>query len=343
MSLTAAEKVRVAHDLDELGIHLIEAGFPASNPKELELFALLERETLRARATIVAFGMTRRRDVAAAEDPGLRMLAECFAPVCTIVGKTWGLHLEKVVRVSREENLDADRRLGRVPRAGRQARDLRRRALLRRLPRRPGVRAGVPAGRGRRRGAERVVLCDTNGSSLPQQIADGGRARCAPSSPDVAVGIHCHNDLECGVANSLAAVGRGRDAGAGHDERHRRAHRQREPRLDHRRPAAEARPRGPRRRAARAADRDRALRRRAAEPQPRPAPAVGRAQRLRAQGRHARRRASAPTRRPSSTPIPSLVGNRRELLVSELAGAPHRAREGAGRRACRWTTRPRRA
>ena len=104
MSLSADEKVRVAHKLDELGIDLIEAGFPSSNPKERELFGLLAGETF-AHAQIAAFGMTRRRDVAAAEDEGLRVLADCFAPVCTLVGKTWTLHLEKVVRVDREENL----------------------------------------------------------------------------------------------------------------------------------------------------------------------------------------------------------------------------------------------
>ena len=104
MSLTAQERVRVAHALDDLGIDLVEAGFPASNPKELELFGLLEHEELHT-AEIVAFGMTRRRGVAAQDDEGLRTLAACFAPVCTLVGKTWGLHLEKVVRVSREENL----------------------------------------------------------------------------------------------------------------------------------------------------------------------------------------------------------------------------------------------
>src|SRR4051812_49434364 len=104
MSLTAAEKVRIVRRLDELGVDLIEAGFPASNPKELELFELLAGERLR-HAEVAAFGMTRRRDVAASEDGALRVLAECFAPVCTLVGKTWGLHLEKVVRVSRAENL----------------------------------------------------------------------------------------------------------------------------------------------------------------------------------------------------------------------------------------------
>src|ERR1700746_1739088 len=92
MSLSAGEKLRVAHRLDELGIDLIEAGFPSSNPKELELFELLSSESFR-HADIAAFGMTRRRDTAADEDPGLRVLADCFAPVCTLVGKTWALHL----------------------------------------------------------------------------------------------------------------------------------------------------------------------------------------------------------------------------------------------------------
>ena len=104
MTLSAHEKMRVAHRLDELGVHLIEAGFPSSNPKELELFELLAGERF-AHAQIAAFGMTRRRGVSAEEDDGLQILATCFAPVCTIVGKTWALHLEKVVRVDRAENL----------------------------------------------------------------------------------------------------------------------------------------------------------------------------------------------------------------------------------------------
>ena len=103
MSLSVEEKVRVAHALDNLGIPFIEAGFPASNPKEAELFDRLEHEGLRA--DVCAFGMTRRRDVTADADPALRILAESFAPVCTVVGKTWSLHLEKVVKVGRDENL----------------------------------------------------------------------------------------------------------------------------------------------------------------------------------------------------------------------------------------------
>ena len=150
MSLSADEKLRVAHALDALGVHLIEAGFPASNPKEEELFELLSRERFE-HAEVAAFGMTRRRDLAAADDPALRLLADCFAPVCTLVGKTWSLHLEKVTKVDPEENLRmiADSVAFLVRRG--QARDLRRRALLRRLPRRRRLRAALPA-RGRRGG-----------------------------------------------------------------------------------------------------------------------------------------------------------------------------------------------
>jgi len=205
MSLTAAEKVRVAHALDDLGIGFIEAGFPASNPKELELFGLLEHEDFDT-AEIVAFGMTRRGGTVTAADPGLRTLAECFAPVCTLVGKTWGLHLEKVVRVSGQENLAMiGESVAFLATAGKRVvydaehffdgfRDDPAYAL-----------ACVEAARGA--GAERVVLCDTNGSSLPGQIADAVRA--VRGATDVPIGIHCHNDLECGVANTLAAVAEG--------------------------------------------------------------------------------------------------------------------------------------
>jgi 2-isopropylmalate synthase len=104
MSLSAEEKLRVAHALDQLGVPLIEAGFPESNPKERELFELLAAERFE-HAEIAAFGMTRRRGVAAADDLALVLLSESIAPVCTIVGKTWRLHLEKLVKVEPAENL----------------------------------------------------------------------------------------------------------------------------------------------------------------------------------------------------------------------------------------------
>jgi 2-isopropylmalate synthase len=212
MSLSAGEKLRVAHRLDELGLDLIEAGFPSSNPKELELFGLLAGESF-AHAQIAAFGMTRRRDTPADADPALRMLADCFAPVCTLVGKTWGLHLEKVVKVDRDENL---RMIGEsvaflVAQGKRVIYDAEHffdghaddpAYALRCL------RAAVEAG------AETVVCCDTNGGTLPHVIgaamtgvvADLGGAGGAGA---VRIGIHTHDDAGCGVANALAAVQQG--------------------------------------------------------------------------------------------------------------------------------------
>jgi 2-isopropylmalate synthase len=204
LTLSAAEKVRVARKLDELGVHLIEAGFPASNPKEHELFDLLARERF-MNADVAAFGMTRRRGVAAAEDAGLRVLADSFAPVCTIVGKTWALHLEKVVRVDRAENLAMiAESVAFLVGAGKRVvydaehffdayRDDPSYAL-------DCLRAAAGAG------AETVAICDTNGSSLPPQVADATAAVVAAVGDRVRVAIHCHNDAECGVANSLAAV-----------------------------------------------------------------------------------------------------------------------------------------
>jgi 2-isopropylmalate synthase len=206
LSLSAAEKLSVCRCLDRLGIGFIEAGFPSSNPKEAELFELLARERFE-QATICAFGMTRRRDLAASDDPALALLGECFAPVCTLVGKTWKLHLEKVIRADPEENLgiisdsiaflrssgkrviyDAEHFFD----AFREDPDYALRC----------VTAAVSAG------AENVTLCDTNGSSLPSQVAEATRRVVAECGSE-RVGIHTHNDAECGVANSIAAVEEG--------------------------------------------------------------------------------------------------------------------------------------
>jgi 2-isopropylmalate synthase len=204
MSLSVGEKLQVVRALDGLGVHFIEAGFPSSNPKEAELFerlAELELET----ATIAAFGMTRRRDRAAAEDEALRSLTSSFAPVVCLVGKSSVLHVEKVIRVSREENLAmiADsigfcREQGKRPVFDAEH-------FFDGYREDPGyaletVRAAVDGG------AENVTLCDTNGGSLPRFVAETTAAVLDAVGGKVEIGIHTHNDAECAVANSLAAV-----------------------------------------------------------------------------------------------------------------------------------------
>jgi 2-isopropylmalate synthase len=212
MSLSAGEKLRVAHRLDALGIDLIEAGFPSSNPKELELFRLLSRERF-DHARICAFGMTRRRDIPSAEDdPALRVLAECFAPVCTLVGKTWSLHLEKVVKVAPAENLRMIE--DSVAFLVREGKDVIYDAehFFDAYSDDPAyalgcLRAAAAAG------ARTVVCCDTNGGTLPERITDAMRDVVTElEGAGAAIGIHCHDDAGCGVANSLAAV----QAGATH-------------------------------------------------------------------------------------------------------------------------------
>jgi 2-isopropylmalate synthase len=207
MSLSVGEKLKVVHALDGLGVHFIEAGFPSSNPKEAELFELLAGLELK-QATIAAFGMTRRRGMAASDDEALVVLTGCFAPVVCLVGKSWRLHLEKVTKVSDEENLAmiADsigfcRERGKRPVFDAEHffdgyRDDAAYAL-------ECVRAAAEAG------AENVTLCDTNGGSLPGFVAEVTAAVVADVGGTVEIGIHTHNDAECAVANSLAAVGAG--------------------------------------------------------------------------------------------------------------------------------------
>src|SRR3954469_23254687 len=198
MSLSVGEKVRVVGALDSLGVHLIEAGFLGSNPKEEALFDILSRERFE-NAEVAAFGMTRRRDVAADQDPGLTGLADCFAPVCTLVGKTWSLHLEKVTKVDPAENLrmianSVEFLAGHGKRVIYDAehffdafRDDADYALR-------CVRAAAEAG------AENVTLCDTNGSSLPAEASAAVSRVVAELGDSVEVGIHTHDDAGCGVA-----------------------------------------------------------------------------------------------------------------------------------------------
>jgi 2-isopropylmalate synthase len=204
MSLSVGEKLKVVQALDRLGVHTIEAGFPSSNPKEAELFERLAELELEG-ATIAAFGMTRRRDRRAEDDEALAVLVAGFAPVVCLVGKSWGLHLEKVIKVSAEENLAmiADsiafcRERGKRPVFDAEHffdgyRDDAAYAL-------ECVRAAAAAG------AENITLCDTNGGSLPAFVGEATAAVAGAVGDGVEIGIHTHDDAGCAVANSLAAV-----------------------------------------------------------------------------------------------------------------------------------------
>ncbi len=203
MSLSVGEQLQIAVRLAEFGMDMIEAGFPSSNPKDHELFRLLEHEDLGA-TQIAAFGMTRRRDVAAHEDPALRVLVECFAPVATIVGKTWDLHLEKVTRVSREDNLKMiEESVDFLVRQGKTV-VYDAEHFFDAYRAHPGyaldcLRAAIAGG------AHWLTPCDTNGATLPGEVARIV-TELRSALPDAQLGIHTHNDAECGVANSLVAI-----------------------------------------------------------------------------------------------------------------------------------------
>ena len=237
MSLSADEKLRVAHALDSLGVHLIEAGLPRVQPQGGGAVRAARAARRFETAELAAFGMTRRRDAAAADDPALRLLADGFAPVCTLVGKTWSLHLEKVTQVEPEENLRmiADSVGFLVGQGKRVVYDAEH--FFDGFRDDPGyalrcLRAAAEAG------ADNVTLCDTNGSSVPAQVSEatarGGR-RARRDGP----GRHPHPRRRRLRRGELAGGGRGRRPhGAGHAERLRRALRQRQP--DHDPPDARA-------------------------------------------------------------------------------------------------------
>jgi 2-isopropylmalate synthase len=209
VSLTTEDKARIARELDTLGLNYIEAGFPASNPKDLEFFEGFDASELK-NARLVAFTRARRPGGKAAEDPAVTLLSRLSAPVACIVAKGWKLHVDKVLRTTPEENLESVRdTVAYLARSGKEVifdaehyfdgfRDD------------PGyslsvLRAAAEAG------ATTLVLCDTNGGTLPAELK-AIVARTMREFPSVSVGIHTHNDAGCGVANALAAV----EAGATH-------------------------------------------------------------------------------------------------------------------------------
>jgi 2-isopropylmalate synthase len=209
VSLSVQDKLQITERLDEIGVDYIEGGFPASNPKDAEYFQRVQQLPLK-HAKVCAFGMTRRRGVQAQDDPGMQALVGSGAPVCTVVGKTWDFHVTEVLRVSLEENLAMIGESVAFLKASSREVIYDAEHFFDGWQANPEyaaqtIRAAAAAG------AQLVCLCDTNGGTMPEKVAELVQlAREAIAEFNVPVGIHCHNDCELAVANSLAAI----DAGA---------------------------------------------------------------------------------------------------------------------------------
>ena len=208
ITFSVADKLRIAERLDAFGVAYVEGGWPGSNPRDIEFFEQAKHRTFH-RARLAAFGSTRRKDTLADADEQVKLLVDAATPVVTIFGKTSMLHVREVLQTTADENLamigDTIRFLkshGRFVVYDAEHcfdgfREDRAYALA-------TLRAAEAAG------ADVVTLCDTNGGSLPADIA--AITRLARETLQVRVGIHTHDDIGLGVANALAAV----DAGATH-------------------------------------------------------------------------------------------------------------------------------
>ncbi len=202
LNLSVQDKLHIARHLDDLGVGYIEGGWPGSNPKDTEFFALAAKELDLKNATLAAFGATRRPDGSAADDGLVAALRESGASVVTLVAKSHDKHVELALRTTLEENLAMVRDTVQHLRSEGQRvfvdcehffngyLDNRDYAL-------EVVRAAAEAG------AEVVVLCDTNGGMLPHQV---GEIVTDVMAAGARLGIHAHNDTGCAVANSMAAV-----------------------------------------------------------------------------------------------------------------------------------------
>ncbi len=210
VSFSLEDKVLLARRLDELGFDFIEGGYPLSNEKDAQFFqrmAQLRQQGQWHHAAICAFGMTRRRGLRPEEDPGMKALLDSQAPVLTVVGKTSLLHVEHVLRVSPEENLAM------IQESIAYLRSQGRRVIYDAEHffdgwKEDSAYALRTLQAAQEAGAEIVVLCDTNGGSMPEEV--GQITAQVVRTLQVPIGIHCHNDCDLAVANSLAAV----DAGA---------------------------------------------------------------------------------------------------------------------------------
>jgi 2-isopropylmalate synthase len=202
ISLSCDDKLRIAHKLDELGVLFIEGGWPGSNPKDIEFFHRAREESWQ-NAIITAFGATRRSSRRPEEDANLQALLDAGTAICTVVGKSWAMHVTDVLQTTPEENLRMiEESLAFLHQHG-------RRVIYDAEHFFDGYKADPTyametiraAANG---GAETIVLCDTNGGAMPWEVSDIVRA--VKENLEIPLGIHAHNDSECAVASSIAAL-----------------------------------------------------------------------------------------------------------------------------------------
>ena len=206
LDLTVDDKLRVAHALDTLGVDVVEGGWPGSNPKDKEFFARASELPWR-HAKLAAFGATRRPNRSADGDGDLAVLLEANTPIVALVGKSWTLHVDEALRTTREENLAM------VGDSARFFAHEGRRVVFDAEHFFDGYFADASyaldvLAAAAEAGADTLALCDTNGGTLPDDIVHIVR-EVIGRFPELRVGVHCHNDSACAVANSLMAVGAG--------------------------------------------------------------------------------------------------------------------------------------
>jgi 2-isopropylmalate synthase len=204
ISYTLEDKLRIAEKLDEFGVAFIEGGWPGSNPKDAAFFERAKDREFK-NAVVTAFGATRRAKLGPENDPSLHALLDAGTAACTLVGKTWTLHVREVLRTTLEENLQM------IEESIAYLVSQKRRVIYDAEHFFDGYRENPDYAletlrAALRGGAETVVLCETNGGSLPWFVEEATRAVVGALGPGHRVGIHAHDDAGCGVANSLAAV-----------------------------------------------------------------------------------------------------------------------------------------
>jgi 2-isopropylmalate synthase len=207
INFSSKEKVKIAKKLDELGVQYIEGGWPGSNNRDVRFFELVHNEEFK-QARIAAFGATRKPGIAAAEDPNLQALIAAQTPAVTIFGKSWPLHVEEVMGNTRAENLEMIHESVAFLRSHDRQVIYDAEHFFDGYKDDPGyaVRTLLAAAEG---GADFLVLCDTNGGCLPseiQAIVTAVYQVLHTSSPGPRLGIHCHNDCGMAVANSVLGV-----------------------------------------------------------------------------------------------------------------------------------------